>query len=83
MPFERLKRARKKTVGTKQTIKAVQKGQAKVVYVARDADAHVVEPVIRACRENNIPLIQVESMRELGRVCGIAVGCASASITEE
>ena len=47
MPLERLKQAKKITIGTKQTMKAVQKGTAQAVYVARDADDRVVEPLLK------------------------------------
>jgi len=75
--------ARKKTVGFRQTLKAIQKGQARAVYVAMDADRRVIDPVIRVCQARGIPLIQVESMRELGSACGISVNCATAAVTEE
>lgn len=83
MPFERLSVAREKTVGSKQTLKAIQRGQARTVYLAKDADVHVTDPIMRACRAKAIPLVRVPSMRELGKACGISVGCASAAITEE
>lgn len=75
--------ARKKTVGIRQTLKAIQKGQARAVYVAMDADRRVIDPVIRVCQVKGIPLMQVESMRELGSACGISVNCATAAVTEE
>jgi len=81
--LERLVKARRKTVGSKQTLKAIQRGQAKVVYVARNAEPHVTGPVLEACRTQKVPVIEVPTMRELGRACGIAVNCASAAITEE
>lgn len=80
---QRLRSARKKTIGSKQTLKAVERGQAKVVFIARDADAHVVDPIKLACREKKIEIVEVDSLKELGRACGIEVGCASASIIEE
>lgn len=83
MPFERLSVAREKTVGSKQTLKAIQRGQACAVYLAKDAELHVTEPIRRACRAKAIPLFQVPTMRELGKACGISIGCASAAITEE
>jgi len=80
---QRLRSARKKTVGSKQTLKAVERGQAKVVFIARDADNHVVEPIRQACRQKNVEIVEVDSLKDLGRACGIDVGCASASIIEE
>lgn len=83
MPYERLSKARKKTIGSKQTLKAVERGQAIVVYVAENAERHVINPIVQACSGKGVPLIQVDSMKNLGKACGIEVGCASAAITEE
>lgn len=68
-----------KVAGVKQTKRAVQDGRAKCVYVAQDADPRVVEPVEALCVERSVPVERVPSMRELGAVCGIAVGCAVAA----
>jgi large subunit ribosomal protein L7A len=83
MPLERLRAARKKTIGTKQTQKAVEKGTTRVVYLARDADAHVTRPLLKLCEENGVEVVMVESMALLGKACGIEVGSASAAIIEE
>nr|WP_315989385.1 ribosomal L7Ae/L30e/S12e/Gadd45 family protein [Desulforamulus aquiferis] len=83
MSLERLSSARKRTVGAKQTLKAVDKAQSKVVYWAADAETRVIDPIIRICTGKNIPTIKVESMKELGKACRIEVGCAVASITED
>lgn len=83
MAYERLLAARKKTVGAKQTLKAIERGQARLVYVARNADRHVVDPILQLCAAKNIPVIQVDSMQALGRACGIEVGCATTAVTEE
>lgn len=72
----------KKTVGTKQTLKAVQKGIAIKVFIAKDAEPHVVMPVYDLCLEKNIEVVKVDSMAELGRACGIDVGTASVAIVE-
>lgn len=83
MPFKRLQQAREKTIGTKQTLKAIKKNQAQVVYVADNADKHVVEPVIEACGEKQVPLIKVDSMKNLGQASGIKVGCAAAAVIKD
>ena len=79
---ERLKKA-KKTIGTKQTTKAVQKGIARVVYLASDAEKHITGPLLKLCAEKDVEVIMVESMAELGQACGIEVGSASAAIIIE
>jgi large subunit ribosomal protein L7A len=82
MLYERLKNA-KKTIGTKQTTKAVQKGIARVVYIARDAEKHITVPLLELCSENAVEVVMVESMVELGRACGIEVGAASAALVSD
>ena len=83
MAYKRLMAARKRTVGSKETLKAIEKGRAKVVYVAQGADRHVVDPIIQASAAKGIPVIRVDSMVALGKACHIEVGCASAAIVEE
>jgi large subunit ribosomal protein L7A len=79
---ERLKAAAQRAVGTNQTAKAISRGQARVVFVAQDADRRVTEPVLRAARERGMEVVEVSSMVALGRACGIAVGAAAAAILE-
>ncbi|WP_031517420.1 ribosomal L7Ae/L30e/S12e/Gadd45 family protein [Desulfofalx alkaliphila] len=83
MSIKRLANARQKTVGAKQTMKAVEKGRAKVVYVAKNAERRVTEPIIKVCQDKAIPIEEVESMQLLGKTCGIEVRCAVASIIED
>ncbi|MGI6129438.1 MAG: ribosomal L7Ae/L30e/S12e/Gadd45 family protein [bacterium] len=75
-----LRTARQKTVGTKQTLKAVQTGIARRVYVAKDAEPHVVDPLIKLCQESHTSYEYADSMTALGRACGIQVGAAAAAI---
>lgn len=82
MSLERLKTARKKSIGTKQTAKAMEKGSAKVVFLARDAEEHVTRDVARIAREKGVELILVDSMVALGKACGIEVGAAVAAILD-
>lgn len=83
LSLEALVKAKNKTIGTKQTMKAVQLSAAEIVFVAEDAQQHVLEPLLALCREKNIEVICVKSMDELGAACGIDVGAASASIIKE
>lgn len=77
---QRLQAAREKTVGAKQTMKALKKDQAKTVYIAENAERNIIEPILAACREKQVPVIRVDTMKTLGKACGIKVGCASAAI---
>ena len=67
-----------KTVGLKQT--AIQSGNARQVFLAYDADEYVANKVKDLCREFNVPIIAVDTMKELGEACGIHVGAATAAI---
>ncbi len=78
--MERLRAAEFKAAGSNQTAKAIGKGRAQVVFVAKDADRRVIEDVLVAARDRGLEVIEVASMRELGRACGIAVGASAAAI---
>lgn len=83
MPISGLESASKKTIGTKQTLKALEKGLAKKVFIASDAEQHVTKPLLHLCEEKGVPVIMVDTMKNLGKACGIDVGCASAALIEE
>ena len=77
---ETFKQAKNKTVGLKQTQRALEKGIVRRVFVAHDAENQVLRPVLDWCRKNNIEHIEVPTMQELGKACGIEVGTAVAAI---
>ena len=79
---ELLNNARRKVVGTKQTLKALEKGEVKIIFIARDAEDKVIRPVLILCEASTIELQYVDSMVQLGRMCGIKVKAAVAAITE-
>jgi large subunit ribosomal protein L7A len=79
----RLRAASARAVGANQTARAIARGSAVEAFIAVDADAKVVEPVVRAAADRGIGLIEVESMTALGRACGIAVGAAAAAVLVE
>lgn len=69
-----------KVVGAKQIRKALNAGRAKKVYLARNADPAITEPLAAACQQHNVDYAWVRSMTELGNVCGIEVGAAAAAV---
>lgn len=78
--LERLRAAEYRAAGANQTAKAIGKGRAQIVFVARDADRRVVESVMTAARDRGLEVVDVLSMRDLGRACGIAVGASAAAV---
>ena len=69
-----------KLVGTKQTQKAIKAGEAKLVFLAEDAEKNVKEPIEKSCADTQTDIVYVPSMKELGKACGISVKAASAVI---
>ena len=69
-----------KVVGVKQSRRAIQDGSAARVYLAENADPAITEPIARLCSECGIPVETAESMKELGRRCGIAVGASVVTV---
>ena len=66
----------RKVIGTKQLRKALKAGRVRTAYVAADAD-----PILREqCRDAGVELVEIATMKELGRLCGIHVGAACAAL---
>lgn len=80
--MKRLVGGSKKAIGFKQSMKAIDKGLATVVYVAGDAEEKIKQPLIDACKDKNIPLVTADSMEELGKASGIQVKAAAAVVLE-
>lgn len=83
MSLDRIQQARKRIIGTNQTTKALQQYAVALIYVAKDAESNVVNPVISLAKEKGVPIEWVDSMKQLGKACGIEVGAATAAILEE
>ena len=78
--LESLNGSAPRVVGAKQTARAIANGTAKVVFLAKDADAVVTEPLLEQCKAAGVAFELVETMQELGKACGIHVGAAVAAI---
>jgi len=70
----------KKVVGIKQATKALEKGIATTVVIAADADERVIKPLVDLSAEKSVAVEKVESMQELGKLCGIQVGAAAIAV---
>ena len=69
----------RKVIGTKQLRKALKAGRVRTAYVAADADPILREPLVEQCRDAGVELVEIATMKELGRLCGIHVGAACAA----
>ena len=66
-------------VGAKQLRKALNAGRAQAVWLAKNADPAVTEPLIALCESCGVVYDLSLTMQELGRICGIDVGAAAAA----
>lgn len=72
----------KTVVGAKQLRKALQSGRARQVFLARNADPAITEPIEAMCLQCHVEYAWVHSMSDLGKACGIEVGAAAAATVE-
>lgn len=72
-----------KTVGLKQSLRAVEADRVQAVYIAEDADERVLTKLLEMCRIKKIEIRRADSMKALGRACGIDVGTAVVAIIKE
>ncbi|HOB29090.1 MAG TPA: ribosomal L7Ae/L30e/S12e/Gadd45 family protein [Bacillota bacterium] len=78
----RVSQAGQKVVGTKQTLKALEKGEAVMVLLAKDAEEKISAPVAALAENKGVKVHYIETMSELGKICGIKVKAAAAAIIE-
>ena len=70
--------------GTNEATKIIEKGQAKLVVIAKDVNPQEIImhlPVL--CEEKEIPFVYVSSREELGNSAGLNVPTASVAIINE
>ena len=67
----------KKVIGIKQCTKLLKSGEGKVLYVAKDANAKLISPIIQLAKEKNIKIVEIPTMKELGKMRSIDVKSAA------
>ncbi|OIK14425.1 ribosomal protein L7Ae-like protein [Bacillus sp. MUM 116] len=80
MSYEKVLRASKVIIGTKQTAKALKNGQVQELVIAQDADPKVTESVINQALQMNVPILYVDSAKKLGKACRVDVGASTVAI---
>jgi large subunit ribosomal protein L7Ae len=81
---EKAKRKGKIKIGVNEVTKAVERGVAKLVLIAKDVDPiEVVMHLPLLCKEKNIPCSVVNTRKELGEKAGIAVNTAALAVLDE
>ncbi|MHA1590712.1 MAG: 50S ribosomal protein L7Ae [Candidatus Njordarchaeales archaeon] len=69
--------------GVNETTKAIERGQAKLVYIAMDVNPpEIVMHLPPLCEERGVPYLFVPSKAELGKAAGIERPASSAAIVD-
>ncbi len=70
--------------GTNEVTKAIEKGQAKLVVVAKDVTPpEIVMHIPLLCKEKGVPCVEVDSREELGAAAGLEVPTVSVAVVVE
>ena len=82
--LEKAQKSGKIKIGVNETTKAVERGTAKLVVIAKDTDPKELVmhlPII--CKEKNIAFSFANTKKDLGETAGIHVGTAALAVTNE
>jgi large subunit ribosomal protein L7A len=76
MSYEKVLQAKGFIVGTKQSAKSLKNGTVSELLVAEDADPRLTSDIAALASEAGVSITYVDSMKKLGKTCGIQVGAA-------
>ena len=62
--------------GLTQSKKLIKVGMASSAFIAKDADAKIINLVAELCRTHGVNYDMAKTKKELGTMCGIDVDCA-------
>ncbi len=69
--------------GTNEATKAIERGNAKLVFIAEDVEpAEIIAHIPPLSEEKNAPYIYIKNQKELGAASGLGVACATVAITD-
>lgn len=69
-------KTRRKMVGLKQTLRALEEEDVEICILAKDADDKFKKRVIEACESKSVRVILGDDRKKLGKYCDIEVGAA-------
>lgn len=81
--LERIKKGGKIKVGSNEVTKAIERGEAKLVVIAKDVDPkEIIMHLPLLCNERNIAYTYIDTKKELGEKAGISVGTAAIAVVD-
>ena len=82
--IERASKNGKIRIGVNETTKAIERGIAKIVFIATDTSPkEIIMHLPLICKEKNIPFSFVKTKENLGKATGIPVSTSSIAIIDE
>lgn len=82
--IELAKKTGKIRKGTNEVTKVVERGQAKLVVIAKNVNPpEIVMHLPALCEEKKIPLVEVEKKEDLGAAAGLSVATSAVAIISE
>lgn len=82
--IEKARKSGKIKKGANEAIKALEKGAAKLVVVAKDVNPpEIIMPFKPLCAEKKVPLVTVSTKEELGASAGLPVGTSAVAVIVE
>lgn len=82
--IEKSKKTGKVKVGSNEVTKAIERGNAKLVLIAKDVSPpEIVMHLPVLCNEKNVPFSFVSTKKELGEKAGLKVGTAALAVLVE
>lgn len=82
MPLEEIKDY-PRVIGSKQVKKAISRNEARKVFIAADAEPHIVEAIKKLCQAKEVEFEMAESMEKIGKHCRIDVGSATVALLKD
>lgn len=67
-------------IGFKEVLKAIEANRTQKVFVAEDCEDRIKNSLAEAAKNAGVEVEYAETMRELGKQCGIEVGTSCAAI---
>jgi len=80
---EKARKTGKIEKGTNEVTKAVERGTAKMIVIAKDVEPkEIVQHLPILCKEKDIPCEEADSKEKLGMAAGLSIGCSSVAIID-
>lgn len=78
--LKELRIKKRRVVGIKETLKALRRGEAEVIFVSKDAEEELLTEILNLAKEMGVKVEEVNSRKLLGELVGIDVGAAVAAL---